>query len=395
MKKIIISLATIVVVCFLGTNSVRGQAFPTFYDMSSYDVSSGTKGYIILMNRTASYNPGIFSVCSGLAPAGGRAELFRVASDGVITMANNLGYKPVYLNFCQYSEKFGSINTVGENFNIDAVRQLRLSARGTMTAIFENTSTSLYTPLSLFLSTTKPGGMLIRSGKNGDPTISSTYESWLRIGGKRGVAIWGDDTYDTTDFPTLRVENNVGINFPMGTNILDKFSVSGTISTVNNGITTIMSKAVDDTSSWFGTRSNHGLYLGTNNLGIMYLDNTNHVYINLTVAQRNAIRPEVRAKYNLFVSKGVLSEDFAIAPVNSWADHVFSTGYELMDVNKLKSYVAENKHLPDVPSASDVAKNGYSQHEVNKVLLQKIEELTLYMFKQQEEIESLKIQLAK
>lgn len=48
MKKIIISLATIVVVCFLGTNSVRGQAFPTFYDMSSYDVSSGTKGYITL-----------------------------------------------------------------------------------------------------------------------------------------------------------------------------------------------------------------------------------------------------------------------------------------------------------------------------------------------------------
>lgn len=44
---------------------------------------------------------------------------------------------------------------------------------------------------------------------------------------------------------------------------------------------------------------------------------------------------------------------------------------------------------PDVPSAEEIAKDGYSQHEVNKALLQKVEELTLYVIELQKKIEKL------
>ena len=55
-------------------------------------------------------------------------------------------------------------------------------------------------------------------------------------------------------------------------------------------------------------------------------------------------------------------------------------------INELKQFIKVNKHLPDVPSEQKVKENGYSQHEMNKILLQKIEELTLYIIQQDEKI---------
>lgn len=93
------------------------------------------------------------------------------------------------------------------------------------------------------------------------------------------------------------------------------------------------------------------------------------------------------------MAKGLLSEDYAIAPKLSWADFVFNENYQLPTIFEVDAYVKENKHLPDVPSAKQVAEEGYSQHDMNKVLLQKIEELTLYTIQQQKEIQELKAEL--
>ncbi|HAA16061.1 MAG TPA: hypothetical protein DCE41_31890, partial [Cytophagales bacterium] len=53
-------------------------------------------------------------------------------------------------------------------------------------------------------------------------------------------------------------------------------------------------------------------------------------------------------------------------------------------------YIEENHHLPDVPSAEEVAEHGYAQSEVNETLLRKIEELTLYMIEMKADNEALK-----
>lgn len=150
-------------------------------------------------------------------------------------------------------------------------------------------------------------------------------------------------------------------------------------------------------SGWIGTMSDTGLYLGTAGGTNMYLDhidsNNRGVYIGMERSEARSIKLDTRKKYNLFVKKGILSEDYAIAPMSSWADFVFNKDYQLKPLHELETYIEKNNHLPDVYSAKQVAEEGYSQHDMNKILLQKIEELTLYTIQQQKEIEALKMQL--
>lgn len=75
---------------------------------------------------------------------------------------------------------------------------------------------------------------------------------------------------------------------------------------------------------------------------------------------------------------------------DTWADFVFEKNYKLMSLNELQSYINENKHLPNVPSENEVVENGVDLVEMNKILLQKVEELTLYLLQQQKEIDELK-----
>ena len=71
----------------------------------------------------------------------------------------------------------------------------------------------------------------------------------------------------------------------------------------------------------------------------------------------------------------------------------FNRDYTLKTIPEVEKFISENNHLPDVPSAEQVAEEGYSQHDMNKILLQKIEELTLYTIQQQKEIQELKTEL--
>ncbi len=72
------------------------------------------------------------------------------------------------------------------------------------------------------------------------------------------------------------------------------------------------------------------------------------------------------------------------------ADYVFEPDYVLPSLSKVKQYIQENKHLPDIPSATQVEQEGMSVGEMQNLLLQKIEELTLYTIELKEEIERLK-----
>lgn len=72
---------------------------------------------------------------------------------------------------------------------------------------------------------------------------------------------------------------------------------------------------------------------------------------------------------------------------SSWPDYVFNKNYPLLSLPEVEKYLAENKHLPDVPSASDVEKNGLDLGDSQALLLQKIEELTLYAIEQNKRIE--------
>nr|MCU0470646.1 hypothetical protein [Arcicella sp.] len=78
---------------------------------------------------------------------------------------------------------------------------------------------------------------------------------------------------------------------------------------------------------------------------------------------------------------------------NQWSDRVFESKYKLLKINELEQFIRENGHLPNVPSAEEVVKNGVGLDVMVSKLLEKVEELTLYTIQQQKEIETLKKQL--
>jgi hypothetical protein len=73
----------------------------------------------------------------------------------------------------------------------------------------------------------------------------------------------------------------------------------------------------------------------------------------------------------------------------SWSDFVFDDNYQLPDLQQLELFVKTNRHLPDVPSEAEVIENGVDLGEMNKVLLQKVEELTLIIIEQDKRLRKL------
>lgn len=94
--------------------------------------------------------------------------------------------------------------------------------------------------------------------------------------------------------------------------------------------------------------------------------------------------------YALAVDGGLITTKVYVQDVESWSDYVFEDGYKLMPLHELKKYICDNKHLPEIPSESEIVGQGYDMHEMQNAMMKKIEELTLYTLQQQEEIETLR-----
>ena len=101
--------------------------------------------------------------------------------------------------------------------------------------------------------------------------------------------------------------------------------------------------------------------------------------------------------YALYVQYGILTEKVKVAMSGdpNWSDFVFNKDYKLRALSDIESYIKANNHLPEIPSASEVAKDGIDVAGMDAKLLQKIEELTLYVIQQQKEINKLKAQINK
>ena len=78
--------------------------------------------------------------------------------------------------------------------------------------------------------------------------------------------------------------------------------------------------------------------------------------------------------------------------LDGWSDLVFDKTYNLKTLSEVESFIKTNKHLPEIPSESEVKDNGVKVGEMQSLLLKKIEELTLYVIKQGKEIQELKKQ---
>jgi hypothetical protein len=96
--------------------------------------------------------------------------------------------------------------------------------------------------------------------------------------------------------------------------------------------------------------------------------------------------------YKLYVAEGILTEKVKVALASSfaWADYVFADNYNLKPLSEVETFIKANKHLPNIPSADELVKDGLDLGKMQSLQMEKIEELTLYMIEMKKEIESLK-----
>jgi hypothetical protein len=93
--------------------------------------------------------------------------------------------------------------------------------------------------------------------------------------------------------------------------------------------------------------------------------------------------------YKLSVEGRIAAQEVKVT-TNSWADYVFARDYNLMSLTSLEAFIKKNNHLPNIPSAQEVKdKEGIELGEMNVKLLEKIEELTLYMIEMNKRMEKL------
>jgi hypothetical protein len=130
----------------------------------------------------------------------------------------------------------------------------------------------------------------------------------------------------------------------------------------------------------FITQNANELYIGVN--GRLHLDATSSVSIGVVDTDGD--------DYKLAVNGRVVCEELKVKLSENWPDYVFKSDYNLLPLKDLKSFINQYKHLPNIPSADTVEKEGIQVGDMQKKLMQKVEELTLYILDLQKQIDELK-----
>jgi len=99
------------------------------------------------------------------------------------------------------------------------------------------------------------------------------------------------------------------------------------------------------------------------------------------------------AGYAVSINGKVICEELKIQGSSSWPDYVFADNYILKPLPELKDFIRQNRHLPDIPPASEIEKNGIEVGDMQKRLMKKIEELTLYILTQEEKIKNIQAEM--
>lgn len=92
--------------------------------------------------------------------------------------------------------------------------------------------------------------------------------------------------------------------------------------------------------------------------------------------------------FRLSVDGKVLTKEIYVTASN-WADYVFDNNYKLKPLSEVEAFVKANHHLPNIPSAKEISERGNNMGDTDRLLLEKIEELTLYIIAQDKRIKEL------
>ena len=158
-----------------------------------------------------------------------------------------------------------------------------------------------------------------------------------------------------------------------------------TVETLNNsyGIShlgengNILATRMGGTSAGIGTFSNTNMRIFANGVSAIFVAQAT---ANVGIGTDNPT-------YKLSVNGNIRSKEVVVE--TGWADYVFNDDYRLTPLNELEKFIRLNNHLPNIPSAADIDKNGLQLGDTQKRMMEKIEELTLYVIEANKKIERL------
>lgn len=126
--------------------------------------------------------------------------------------------------------------------------------------------------------------------------------------------------------------------------------------------------------------TNGRLILRTNGGNRVYINSSGSVSIGTSTAATG---------YMLNVNGRAIVEELKVQLSGSWPDYVFTNGYKLQSFDELRKYIRDNKHLPNIPAAKELQTNGLEVGEMQRKMMEKIEELTLYILELETRITAL------
>lgn len=92
--------------------------------------------------------------------------------------------------------------------------------------------------------------------------------------------------------------------------------------------------------------------------------------------------------YSLNVDGRVICEELVVQDSADWPDYVFADDYRLRPLEEVEASIKERKHLPGIPSAKEVGQQGISIGQMQRSMMEKIEELTLYVIEQDKRLKA-------
>lgn len=164
---------------------------------------------------------------------------------------------------------------------------------------------------------------------------------------------------------------------------------SGTITDV----TDVKSFAIEH--SFYGaTNSSINFLRGGGTIGGSISFNTNDNTEKMRILYNGNVGIGITHPQNKLDVNGTIHTKAVLIDLNGWADYVFKPSYLLRPLTEVKAFIDQNQHLPEVPSEQEIVKKGLNVGEMNKLLMKKVEELTLYLIENQKQINELKTEVS-
>ncbi|MEM6805443.1 MAG: hypothetical protein AAF696_28860, partial [Bacteroidota bacterium] len=242
-----------------------------------------------------------------------------------------------------------------------------------------------------------------------------TPDDWMRFNGqiefrssgvKRGIVLYDANTF--LDYTNIYHDN--GSTYLSNSSNGDNFFLKSTGRDVEfggnvsfGGLSGLSDFTLNSpTSLYFAIDSDNNSGGGENNSIVFGRNDTDGGGANFSEIMRIDESGQVGvgaitipSAYKFAVDGKIIAEEIKVELSTSWPDYVFASNYNLMPLDEVKEYIEEENHLPNVPSAEEIKKEGGVElGEMNRKLMEKVEELTLYIIQEHDRIDDIQKELA-